>query len=114
MTNSAFGSTFHTRRSKINCSLLFGIVTFFSSRDEIGQVKMPSPFPGAHAVVSRARMAQMNERASLLRAGAKAAAENVSTVLVLGELSLLPVLAAAEVPGDVRVLAAEPNPQVRS
>ncbi len=73
-------------------------VIFFSA---VSQVEMPHPMCGVHLVVSRTRLGQMNDvernfkYLSCLRKMLSACSTSCPIVLCLGELSLLPLLAAA-------------------
>jgi protein arginine N-methyltransferase 7 len=74
---------------------------------------MPQPTPGIHLAVSRTRLGQINDRdrRNVLITALKNM-EPSATVLVLGELSLLPVLAASILP-TARIMACEPNVNMR-
>ncbi len=91
-------------------------VTAKDNPADIPQIPMPSPSPGLHLAVSRPRLGQINCRernAALVKVVRRLASEGAKSFFCLGELSLLPLLAAASVPGATAV-AAEKNTQMRS
>ncbi len=77
---------------------------------------MPDPTPGLHLAVSRTRLGQMNDQRRngvLIRMLEKAIHENgAKNILCLGELSLLPLMAAKL--GAQKVAAVEKNAQMRA